>query len=296
MKTKTLTCLNCSSIFIVPDIKRNLKRTYCGAKCAKSANGKRNKGRKHTLETCAHFSRIRFGQMNPFYGQNHSEETKAKIAIKNSKSRKIPIIINETERNILDGLMLGDGHIDSNNFCGRYTQGCKYLEFLEHIKLLLPLDWGPIWEDKKQNCYHLKSHFTPTLLEFKKRWYPSGKKIVPKDLILSKEAILYWFLGDGSIRFGNKSKFPNSKHYEIKLATDGFTREDNLFLVEQLGVIGIRSSVLKYNQIRIFTESNEKFFKLLGSCPVNCYNYKWRGYNDMNKKKALILGITGQGA
>lgn len=37
----------------------------------------------------------------------------------------------------------------------------------------------------------------------------------------------------------------------------------------------------------------------MGDCPVNCYNYKWRGFLDMvneQKKKALVLGITGQDA
>lgn len=299
MKTKTLTCLNCSSIFTVFDIKRNMKRAYCSEKCAKSANGKRNKAKKRTPEICAYFSKIRLGQGNPFYGKHHSDETKAKLAKINSKSKKIPIVISEKERNILDGLLFGDGYIGANNFSGRYQQACKYKEFLEHVTTILALDWGPLYLDKKWNCYFLKSRFNPALLEFRKRWYPNGKKIVPKDLVLSKEAVLYWFLGDGSIRFGNRSKFPNSKHYETKLATDGFSRDDNLFLIERLADLGIKSSLLGRNQIRIFTESNEKFFKLIGDCPINCYKYKWRGYFNMaeeQKKKALVLGITGQDA
>lgn len=299
MKTKTLTCLNCNSICTVPDTKRNLKRAYCSGKCAKSANGKKNKGRKRTPEMCAHFSKIRLGQGNNFYGKHHTDATKAKIAKKNSRSKKTHLAISEKERNILNGLLLGDGYINANTFSGRYQQACKYKEFLEHITSILALDWGPIYFDRKWNCYFIKSRFNPTLLEFRKRWYPNGKKIVPKDLVLSTEIVLYWFLGDGSIRFGNKSKFPHSKHYEIKLATDGFSRDDNLFLVDKLTDIGLRSCLLKRNQIKIFTESNEKFFKLIGSCPVNCYKYKWRGYLDMaeeQKKKALVLGITGQDA
>ncbi len=296
MKTKTLTCLNCSNLFSVPDTKRNLKRSYCGSTCAKSANGKKNRGRKHTSEACTYFSKIRVGQGNPFYGRKHTDEAKAKISKKNSRSRKIPFVLSEKERNILNGLLLGDGHMGANNYSGRYQQACKYKEFLDYVKEILALDWGPIYLDKKWNCFFLKSRFNPALLGFRKRWYPNGKKIVPKDLVLSKEAVLYWFLGDGSIRFGNKSKFPNSKHYETKLATDGFSREDNLFLIERLADLGIKSNLLGRNQIRIFTESNEKFFKLIGSCPISCYKYKWRGYEMTEKKKALILGITGQDA
>ncbi len=215
------------------------------------------------------------GERNHFYGKRHSTETKKKISIKNSFTKKKPICFNQLQINILTGLLLGDGHIDSNNSCGRYTQGCKYLEFLEHIKLLLPLDWGPIWEDKKWDCYHLKSRFNPSLLDFRTGWYQKGKKMVPKNLEITPECLLYWFLSDGSIDFSNKKKFPNSKYCRIRLATDGFTTEENLFLIKKLKDLGIESSLCS-NRISILGSSVQKFFNIIGKSPVDCYDYKWR--------------------
>ena len=296
MKTKILNCQNCSTTFTVPDTAKNSARAYCGAFCAKSANGKKNKGRKASPELRTHFSRIRMGEGNPFFGKKHTPETKDKISKILSRPITKPISLSYLHKQILDGLIIGDGHIAQiNKHTARYAQACKYKEFLDHIQEVLPLNWGPICQDKKWHCYHIKSRFTPSLLIFRQRWYPKGKKIVPKDIILSKEVLLYWFLGDGSIRFPNRSKFPNSKHYEIKLATDSFSRKDNLFLISKLAEIGIESSLLGRNQIRIMARSNHKFFKLIGDSPIDCYKYKWRGLYEMNeKKKALIFGVSGQ--
>ncbi len=294
MKQKQIVCANCSTVFECRDNKRNENRQYCSGYCAKSVTGKNNRGKKCSVELRKHFSEIRKGEQNPFYGKKHSSTTKFLISKANTRSINEPILLNETQINILNGLLLGDGHLDANKSSARYTQGCKYKEFLEHVMQVLPLEWGPIWEDQKWNCYHVKSHFVPNLLDFWKKWYVNGKKVIPKDLQITKEVLLYWFLSDGSIRFSNRHKFPNSRYFEIKLATDGFTKDGNLFLISTLKDIGISANLLSSNKIRIFSESKEHFFNLIGNAPVLCYNYKWNGVYEMKEKKALVLGITGQ--
>lgn len=291
---KQLVCLNCFTNFECLDNKRNENRRYCSGYCAKSANGKSNRGRKPSLELRKNFSEMRKGQRNPFYGKKHSAKTRLLISKANTRSINKPIHLTEKHIDILNGLLLGDGHLDANKSSARYTQGSKHKEFLEHVKKVLPLEWGPIWEDKKWNCYHIKSHHTPNLLDFWKKWYIDGKKVVPQNLQLNNETLLYWFLSDGSIRFTNRKKFPNSSYFEIKLATDGFTKEENLFLVSKLKELGIAASLLTSNKIRIYSNSKEYFFNLIGRTPVSCYEYKWRGVDEMKEKKALIFGITGQ--
>lgn len=293
MKTKRLNCSNCLAIFECQDNKRNENRKYCSGYCAKSANGKRNRGAKHSLDFCQNLSEINSGKGNPFYGKRHTEETKLLISKANTHSINKPIFLNEKQIDILNGLLLGDGHLDANKSSARYTQGCKHKEFLEHIMRLLPFGWCPIWHDKRWNCYHVKSHFAPNLREYWKKFYWNGKKIVPQDLQINREVLLYWFLSDGSIRFPHRNRFPNSLYFDIKLATDGFTRNENLLLVSKLKDIGIVSSLLNRNQIRIHSESKEYFLNLIGNTPVSCYKYKWRAY-EMKGKKALVLGITGQ--
>ena len=120
----------------------------------------------------------------------------------------------------------------------------------------------------------MKSHQTPTLLNFHKRWYPFGKKIVPRDIKLTKEALLFWYLSDGSIDFSNKKKFPNSASYRIRLATDGFLPADNRFLMEKLAEIGLEST-LTSNRINLTASSSRRFLNMIGNAPITCYRYKW---------------------
>lgn len=214
------------------------------------------------------------GIKNHFYGKRHSDESKTKISLKNSHGRNAFISINEQQAQILDGLLLGDGHLDANNYSARYTHGGKHKEFLDNIKDTLPLGWGPLWFDPKWKCFHMKSHHTPSLSDFHKRWYSHRKKIVPRDIKLTKESLLYWYLSDGSIDFPNKKRFPNSKSFRIKLSTDGFTSEDNQLLVQKLAEIGLESS-LTSNRIRLTSSSSRKFLKMIGDTPVECYRYKW---------------------
>lgn len=217
------------------------------------------------------------GSLNPFYGKKHSKRSKSIISKKNSHARNGPIQLSNEHIQVLEGPLLSDGHIDSNKYSGRYTQGCKYKEFLQHIREILPLNWGPIWYDKKMNCYHMKSRFTPMLLEFRNKWYQERKKIIPRDIKLFGKTLLYWFLGDGSIPFNNKKKFPNSKYFEIKLSTQGFSRKDLIFILEKLRTLNIYSSLLKSNKLRVLSSSKERFFNLMGDCSIDCYKYKWRG-------------------
>ncbi len=120
------------------------------------------------------------GIRNHFYGKKHSDESKKLISLKNSHARNEFISINEQQAQILDGLLLGDGHLDANAHSARYTHGGKYKEFLDHIRAKLPLGWGPFWFDPKWKCFHMKSHHTPSLSDFHKRWYPVGKKLCPE--------------------------------------------------------------------------------------------------------------------
>ena len=229
--------------------------------------------KKHKIVTRSR-SEAERGVNNPFYGRKHTIETKLNISQMNSHARNSEIAFDEKQMQILDGLLLGDGHINPNRFSGRYTQGCKYEEFLTHVKEILPLKWSPMWYDKKWNCYHMKSLFTPTLKEVRERWYPNGKKIVPRNLVVSNECLLYWFLSDGSIEFSNRRIFPNSKYFRIRLATDGFDSEDNSCLINKLKEVGIEATY-RSKKLHIHAKSNERFFNMLGKPPINCYKYKW---------------------
>lgn len=217
------------------------------------------------------------GKNNPFYNRHHTEKTKQILRENHSHPKTKNIHITKEAKNVLNGLMLGDGHMERNNQSGRYTQGCKYKEFLEHIQTVLPFEWTPLWHDKKWDCYHMKSHSSPTLLKIGKKWY-NGKKIVPNDIELTPKCVLYWYLSDGGLTFSNKKKFPKSKYYKIMFATEGFEIEDCILLAEKLKKIGINCNVLKSKRIGIHSDSKETLLRYIGKSPVGCYEYKWGNF------------------
>jgi len=217
------------------------------------------------------------GKNNSFYGKHHSKKTKELLSKINTIPRTKPFIISETMEYIINGLMLGDGCLfQSKKTTARYSHGYKYKEYIDFICKELDIEWGKLYQDKKTNCFHIKSLSSPTWLELKQKWYIDNKKIVPKDIKINGKTLLFWFLGDGFINTPTKYRDKDTKYYEIFLCTDAFNRDDNNFLINKLSDIGIVSTLTSRNRLRISAKSNKRFFELVGECPVECYKYKWR--------------------
>lgn len=89
-------CLNCENSFtICSKYKRKLASRFCSTYCARSFNGKLNKGKTHSIEWKEALSIRNSGINNPFYGMKHTEENKKKIGSANkhpspNKGRKYP--------------------------------------------------------------------------------------------------------------------------------------------------------------------------------------------------------------
>jgi len=72
-------CEECHSEFdINPKNKRSSRKRFCSGNCAKRNNGKGNKGKKHSIEI--NKKKGLSGELNPFYGKNHSDEFKKKLS------------------------------------------------------------------------------------------------------------------------------------------------------------------------------------------------------------------------
>ena len=117
--------------------------------------------------------------------------------------------------------------------------------------------------------------------EQRKRWYPNGKKIVPKDVRLTPIVLAQWYMGDGNLELKRKAS------YRITFCTDSFTKEENNFLAnilkEKYGYTLIVRRYKKEKGYRIFMSRQDdvKDF-LLKTSPykVSCFDYKWRALND----------------
>ncbi len=191
-----------------------------------------------------------------------------------------PKILNSPNA-ILDGCMLGDGSIffsDKKNKYPVYSHTSKHKEYLEWLSLELKyLENRPVWESKRfdkrtQKTYCAwwsKSRTSIELLEQKTRWYSSGNKKIPEDLILTPKTILVWYLDDGCLQIK-----PKNGRQQFFSCND-FIEEDIDKLVN-LFIDTTSIPVYKYDK-RIYTPAKyiDSLLDFIGPPPVSCFRYKW---------------------
>lgn len=183
----------------------------------------------------------------------------------------------------LSGCQLGDGSIERKNvYSARYRHGSKYKEYLKWLIQQLSI-YGlemvgsicrqvHITRGKRCIDYHFKTRCYAELLPLWKKWYSSGKKQPPHDLILDGLALRQWYIGDGYYR---EKRCPRSIWREVRLCNYAFSEKSRLFLIGLFNNLGIQASSNKAG-INILTRSMPKFFDLIGPCPVpDIYGYKW---------------------
>ena len=155
-----------------------------------------------------------------------------------------------------------------------------------------PVKYRDRFDKRTEKTYHsvfLKSRTCPIMTDFYKKWYPEGKKIVPKDLKLSPMILLTWFLDDGHLNI-TYSKY--SASFQIDLYSCGFSKEENEFLAGLLSEY-IKSEVKicinreKY-YLRMNNKSARKFIEIIDIIYPDCMlrKAKWKQLeNKVQRKK-----------
>jgi len=194
-------------------------------------------------------------------------------------------ILSQEAKEWLDGELLGDGCIISRHkYSAYFAYGSQYLEYAQYVSDILKSfgikQSGKIRKQyqKKGNShgYSYVSRDYEELLPIRKRWYPEGKKIIPRDLKLTPLTLRQEYIGDGYLGH------PKNRKPYIELATNGFSILDIEWLVKQLNNLGFKATQrYSSNTIRISAHFTKAFLDYIGKCPVECYQYKW----DYNKKK-----------
>lgn len=182
----------------------------------------------------------------------------------------------------IEGELLGDGCImQASKQSANFHYSSKYLEYINFMSSKLDNygigQSGKIYEKDRRNehkglYYNYHSRNYAELLPIREEWYPNNKKIIPKDLELTSLVCKQWYIGDGSL---------GKNRYRLTFHTEGFIREDILFLISKLKEIGFKANINKsnYNQYKIRLANPKKqipkFLDYIGQCPVQCYQYKW---------------------
>ena len=215
--------------------------------------------------------------------------------------------ITNNEKEIIMGELLGDGNLTKpyNNLnCNTfYRHGNKHKEYIEWLILILPnLRWTEIITKKhltKNNkeyfSYHTNSKIHKELNDIYYKFYSfddkkqKNVKKIPEDIEITPLILRHWYLGDGCLSWGKlkskgiwkikKRRFPS-----ITISCQGHSNSTLLKYIEQLKTKNITFTLVNNGAImRLKSNSFESFFKYIGECPINCYNYKWNYLNDPYK-------------
>lgn len=194
------------------------------------------------------------------------------------------------QEEVMNGCLLGDGFIEkgkaNKNASFKYTSSCKaHTEFVhsffkefctetyQNVKRVETFD---IRTNKTYISYTFRTRCLSVFTDLHTKWY-TPKKIVPRDLKISKYLLLLWFIGDGT-----------SDGTYIKLCTDGFSKEEVLFLCSLLNEY--EAILMKHsNNFRVYIPRRyiEKFLNFIGDSPFIEYSHKWyvKPYKNLNIEK-----------
>lgn len=176
---------------------------------------------------------------------------------------------------LIDGLLLGDASIEYDGVSeGRLelTQRKACVEWLEEVQVRFSEVGVKSLISNRGSIrgYQLRTGKYATFSEQRKRWYPNGKKIVPRNVQLSPESIAHWYFGDGVVE---------NNGYRISLCTDGFEWEDVRFLIQRMYVLyGLEMKIYPHqNKPRISLQKKKSrisFIGLIRPYALPCFLYK----------------------
>lgn len=216
-------------------------------------------------------------------------------------------------KSVLDGTLMGDAFLSkwkkSNNSIPKLQKKNKYLDhlkwFAEQFETTPNITLTEHYlkaTDKTYTFYEYRSCVDPNLESYYNRWYPADnnyKKIIPNDIEVDETFLLHWFLDDGYSHRRDRIKEMESKGWKQnkEQITTGFCTEcfeldqqnilcDKINDKFNLGIIP-RKIVWKTSKenkegYRLFLPQNNsnKFFEIIGKCPIESLKYKWKITNN----------------
>ena len=194
--------------------------------------------------------------------------------------------LSKQQLSIFDGIIISDGYlkIGKKSKNASFSLTTSVLEFAQKTFSIFPdFPWAttPIRimnrYDKRTNKYYKSIFLESRVSDFftlqRKRWYPDGKKIVPKDIFIDKDFLLWWYIGDGHLH----RKKSRHKYRRVILSTDSFCVPDIYFLIDKLrNLLGNNVYLENKKRIVISSQSLCQFIDIIGTVsPIKHYQYKF---------------------
>lgn len=191
--------------------------------------------------------------------------------------------ISSQQRNILVGLMLGDGNLEFNGYRGTRLQVKQSEERKEYVLWLYSqfahMTRTPPQQRSDTKQWYFGTRFFENLEELRNIFYVNRTKVVPEnisELFQSPLTLAVWFMDDGHLDYRAKS------HYAYHISTDSFTELEvrvlqNL-LLEKFGIVAKTYLSLcrgkKYPKLYIGKEGRDVFTKTVAPYILSCFRYK----------------------
>ncbi len=190
--------------------------------------------------------------------------------------------LSDEQREVLIGVLLGDGHLETQNHGRTYRLKIEHAFWQKEYTLWL-YEKFKAWvltppQEKKhvvfgrtyrEDWFSTVSHGA---FRFYAKQFYQGHKILPRQIErwLTPRVLTVWFMDDGSIK--------SDRHYALILNTQSFTKAENLKLIEIFGKkFGIQSQLRpqrKLWQIYINASTVGKFVEIIQPYVLPSMRYK----------------------
>ena len=170
------------------------------------------------------------------------------------REKKKDLKLSKRQRQLIVGLLLGDGHLETQNGGRTYrlkvehgSAQREYLEWLaKEFQEWLVTGWYEKHREKLVYGFTTVSH--PAFRFYGAQFYQNGKKRIPPLIkkLMSPLSLAIWFLDDGSAK--------SSKHRSLVIHSLGYIRKDLELTQEALRHFGIETSLHKQrnNSLRLY--------------------------------------------
>jgi len=182
------------------------------------------------------------------------------------------------QNSVLNGTVLGDASITMNGANAYYQMTNEHKEYLEYIMSVMPdnmfSEKGLTRDDRGDRVYwKLYSRNFSTLTDKMSVWYDCGNKVLPDGISIYSTTLLHWYICDGHLE---KNSYPT---ITARWADEKSIHEARDAITELVGGCTVsphdRGGDTEY-VLYIPTEFRSQFFDVIGDCPAQAYDYKWR--------------------
>ena len=186
---------------------------------------------------------------------------------KELREKKLKLSLNKLQKDVLVGLLLGDGHLETQNDGRTYRLKVEHsitqIEYTEWLSEIFS-DWTTGMYKKVKNGREYVGFTTyshPSLRFYAHQFYNNKKKVIPSLIhkIITNTSLAIWYLDDGS--------WKSKRHSTFIIHTLGFSKRDLERIVEVLNTKNVKTKLHsqknKYWRLYILSESSDNFRKII---------------------------------